>query len=67
MLYLYIKKEERDTTMANINKIQLSDGTYEIEALHFFNSSVLDTPAQWKDYIDSQIATAAKIQLIVDQ
>lgn len=53
--------------MSNINTIQLAAGeSYEIEAKHFIYSSVLDTPSQWKDYIDQQVATAAKIQLVVD-
>lgn len=52
--------------MSNINKVLISGTEFEIEALHFFNSSTLDTPAQWKKYIDDQIATAAKIQLVTD-
>lgn len=49
--------------MANIKNI-LADGTlYEIEALHFYISSSLDSPEQWKKYIDDQVATAAKIRL----
>ena len=39
--------------MANIKKIKGSNNTnYEIEALHFVTGT-LDTPAQWKEYIDS--------------
>lgn len=50
--------------MANTIKNILADGTlYEIEALHFYISSSLDSPAQWKKYIDDQVATAAKIRL----
>lgn len=52
--------------MSNINKVLINGTEYEIEALHFFSSSNLDTPTQWKDYIDSQISTAAKIQLVTD-
>ena len=52
--------------MSNINTIQLAAGeSYEIEAKHFIYNSLLDTPTQWKGYIDQQVATAAKIQLVV--
>ena len=42
--------------MANIKKIKIPgyDTSYEIEALHFHASSNLDTPAQWKQYIDAK-------------
>jgi hypothetical protein len=52
--------------MSNIKKVLIGGTEFEIEALHFFNSSTLDTPTQWKSYIDQQVATAAKIQLITD-
>lgn len=58
--------------MSNINTIQLEIGgkSYEIEAKHFIygpeDSPLIDTPTQWKAYIDQQVATAAKIQLVVD-
>ena len=37
--------------MANIKQILVGSTTYDIEALHFTTGS-LDTPAQWKQYID---------------
>ena len=40
--------------MANIKNIKVGDTSYDIEALHFVTGN-LDTPAQWKAYID-QIA-----------
>lgn len=51
--------------MANIKKINV-DQVYEIEALHFIANSTLDTPAQWKSYIDTIAADAAKIKLVID-
>lgn len=50
----------------NINQITLPNKeSFDIEAKHFIYGSILDTPTQWKDYIDQQVATAAKIQLVV--
>ena len=37
--------------MANIKNIQVGDTLYDIEALHFV-AGELNTPAQWKAYID---------------
>ena len=37
--------------MANIKNIKVGDTNYDIEALHFVAGD-LDTPAQWKAYID---------------
>lgn len=53
--------------MANIKQIKLSESNiYDIEALHFFAQSNLDTPAQWKSYIDDIAASASKIQIVID-
>lgn len=38
--------------MANIKNIKVGDDNYDIEALHFVAGD-LNTPAQWKAYIDS--------------
>ena len=38
--------------MANIKNIKVGDTNYDIEALHFVAGD-LNTPAQWKAYIDS--------------
>lgn len=38
--------------MANIKNIKVGNDTYDIEALHFVAGD-LNTPAQWKAYIDS--------------
>jgi len=48
-----------------LHSVQSGTTIYEIEALHFITGS-LDTPAQWKTYIDNAAATAAKIQLVID-
>lgn len=49
--------------MANIKKVLVSGTTYDIEALHFITGS-LDTPAQWKDYIDSLVGQG--LQIVID-
>ena len=49
--------------MANIKKIAVSGTTYDIEALHFVTGS-LDTPTQWKDYIDSLVGEG--LQIVID-
>lgn len=38
--------------MANIKQIKVGSTTYDIEALHFIYDATLDTPTQWKEYID---------------
>jgi len=52
--------------MANIKQIKVESTTFDIEALHFYQSSTLDTPAQWKQYIDEIGAAAGKIQIVID-
>ena len=52
--------------MSNIKNIQVGGITYDIEALHFINtkdSITLDTPAQWRDYIDSLVAQGLEIKI----
>lgn len=39
--------------MANIKQVKIGSTPYDIEALHFNAGENLDTPAQWKAYIDS--------------
>ncbi len=39
--------------MANIKQVKIGSTPYDIEALHFNGGTNLDTPAQWKAYIDS--------------
>ena len=50
--------------MANIKKILVSGTTYDVEALHFV-SGTLDTPAQWKEYIDSLVGEG--LQIVIDE
>ena len=52
--------------MANIKKMEIPgyDSAFDIEALHFNGGSNLDTPAQWKSYIDNAVAVG--IQIVVD-
>lgn len=45
----------------NIKKIKVSGTDHDIEALHFITGS-LDTPAQWKSYIDSLINKGTSIK-----
>ena len=49
--------------MANIKQIKVGSTTYDIEALHFITGS-LDTPAQWKAYIDSLVGEG--LQIVID-
>ena len=51
--------------MANIKKVLVSGTTYDIEALHFIDGS-LDTPAQWKAYIDSLAAKGTDIKVLTE-
>ena len=48
--------------MANIKQIKVGSTTYDIEALHFITGS-LDTPAQWKAYIDSLVGEGLQIKI----
>ena len=50
--------------MANVKQVKFGTGTpFDIEALHFITGS-LDTPAQWKQYIDD-LANRG-IQIVID-
>ena len=51
--------------MANIKKIVVSGTTYDIEALHFIDGS-LDTPAQWRAYIDNLAAKGTDIKVLTE-
>ena len=48
--------------MANIKKINWGGVDYDLEALHFHYDDTLDTPTQWKTYIDNLAAVG--IQLV---
>jgi len=46
--------------MANVKQVKIGSTTYDVEALHFIAGS-LDTPAQWKSYIDSLVGQGLQI------
>lgn len=49
--------------MANVKQVKIGSTTYDVEALHFITGS-LDTPAQWKSYIDNLVGQG--LQIITD-
>lgn len=49
--------------MANIKQIKVGSSTYDVEALHFVVGA-LDTPAQWKNYIDNLVGEG--LQIVTD-
>lgn len=52
--------------MANIKKIKVGSETHDIEALHFIVANTsLDTPADWKAYIDA--AAHVGIEIVIDE
>lgn len=54
--------------MANIKQINLgtsqSPNIFDVEALHFNAGTSLDTPAQWKTYIDNLVGKG--LQIVID-
>lgn len=49
----------------NIKLINTDNIDYQVEALHFIASSTLDSPEQWKNYIDVGIDQRARVQIIL--
>lgn len=49
--------------MANIKQIRIGDTLYDVEALHFIAGD-LDSPAQWKAYIDNLVGKG--LQIVID-
>ena len=49
--------------MANVKQVKIGTTAYDVEALHFVTGS-LDTPQQWKDYIDNLVGQG--LQIVTD-